>query len=105
VARWFLDKLEEADILVAPSAPYPPPRREAEWVEVGPGQRLDVHLGGASRLCRPVNLSMLPALAVPAGRSSEGLPLGVQLLAAPGEEELLLSVAAMLERDGGLDPR
>jgi aspartyl-tRNA(Asn)/glutamyl-tRNA(Gln) amidotransferase subunit A len=105
VAAWFLERLQGADILVAPSTPYPPPYAEAEWVAVGPGHRLDVHLGGASRLCRPVNLSRLPALAIPAGRTSEGLPLGVQLLAAPGEEELLLSIAVLLERDGDPDPR
>jgi aspartyl-tRNA(Asn)/glutamyl-tRNA(Gln) amidotransferase subunit A len=36
---------------------------------------------------------------VPAGFSSGGLPLGLQLLAAPFEEELLLRAARMLERE------
>ena len=44
----------------------------------------------------------LPAVAVPAGFSEEGLPLGVQLIAGRGQEDLLLATAAMLE---GADER
>jgi aspartyl-tRNA(Asn)/glutamyl-tRNA(Gln) amidotransferase subunit A len=39
-----------------------------------------------------------PVLSVPIAR--EGLPIGVQLLAAPGNERLLFAVAAYLERLG-----
>jgi Asp-tRNA(Asn)/Glu-tRNA(Gln) amidotransferase A subunit family amidase len=101
IAGWFRSRLEDVDVLLAPSTPYPPPAMEAEWVAVGGGRRLDVRLGGASRLCRPVNLSGLPALAIPAGRSSGGLPLGVQLIGRSGRDDLLLSTAVFLEaRDG-----
>lgn len=40
----------------------------------------------------------LPAISVPAGRSAKGLPMGVQFIAAEGQEDLLLSVAGQLER-------
>src|SRR6266508_3413460 len=43
------------------------------------------------------NLLGFPAISVPAGRSSEGLPIGVQLVAPKGTEALLLSVALQLE--------
>lgn len=43
------------------------------------------------------NYAGVPALNVPAGRHSDGLPLGVQLVAVPGGEALLLSVARQLE--------
>lgn len=46
----------------------------------------------------PWNLAGWPALTVPAGRHSAGTPLAVQLVARPGGEALLLSVAAQLER-------
>jgi amidase len=39
-----------------------------------------------------------PAISVPLHWSSDGLPIGVQFLARIGEEELLLSLAAELER-------
>jgi amidase len=35
---------------------------------------------------------------VPAGWSEDGLPLAVQLVALPGQEQLLLSLAAALQR-------
>jgi amidase len=37
-------------------------------------------------------------MTVPAGRAPSGLPLAVQLVAPPGNEARLLSVAAQLER-------
>ena len=49
-------------------------------------------------LTRPVNLAGLPALAIPSGTSSEGLPLGTQLIGGPGSEGLLLETGALLER-------
>ena len=43
-----------------------------------------------------VNLAGLPAISIPAGRSSEGLPLAAQLIAPEFGEELLLKVAKLL---------
>jgi amidase len=45
----------------------------------------------------PLNLVGFPAASVPAGVSADGLPIGVQLAAAPGGEALLLSLARQLE--------
>jgi Asp-tRNA(Asn)/Glu-tRNA(Gln) amidotransferase A subunit family amidase len=42
-----------------------------------------------------------PAVVVPVGRSAEGLPIGVQVIGRPFEEELVLSVAAAIERHSG----
>lgn len=43
------------------------------------------------------NLLGAPAAVVPVGRSPEGLPIGVQIVGRPWEEEIVLSVAAALE--------
>ena len=48
-----------------------------------------------------VNLAGLPALSLPAGRSN-GLPVGVQLIAPWGGEARMLAIAETLERH--LDP-
>ena len=42
-----------------------------------------------------------PAVSVPVGLSGDGLPLSVQIVAASGEDEFALSVAAVLEREFG----
>jgi len=44
------------------------------------------------------NLFDLPVVTVPAGKSNERLPIGVQIVGRPGEEELVLSVAEIVER-------
>jgi amidase len=47
------------------------------------------------------NLLGMPAAVVPFGRSPEGLPIGVQIVGRPWEEEIVLSVAAALEKQRG----
>ena len=44
-----------------------------------------------------VNMAGLPGIAVPAGTSSEGLPLGLQLIGRPFDEETLFAVASVIE--------
>ena len=66
------------------------------------GDAIDVHLGGASTFTRAVNLAKLPSLAMPAGRTPEGLPVGVQIVGARSSESRLLATAIALEQ---LDPR
>ncbi len=46
----------------------------------------------------PCNLAGLPGVSVPCGFTGAGLPVGLQILAAPFEEEKLLRVARMYER-------
>jgi amidase len=49
--------------------------------------------------CVPWNHLGNPAMAVPAGFSSEGMPLSVQIVGRPGDEATLLSLAAQLEAE------
>jgi Asp-tRNA(Asn)/Glu-tRNA(Gln) amidotransferase A subunit family amidase len=48
-----------------------------------------------------LNLTGFPGASVPVGRSSEGLPIGVQVIGRPHEEELVLGVAEGIERGRG----
>jgi len=53
------------------------------------------------RFCQWLNLAGFPGLSLPFGKSPEGLPINVQLIGRPHEEELLLAVAEMLEQARG----
>jgi aspartyl-tRNA(Asn)/glutamyl-tRNA(Gln) amidotransferase subunit A len=52
-----------------------------------------------------VNMAGLPGLAVPAGLSSEGTPLGLQLIGRPFDEETLFRAGAVIEEAAGGSPR
>jgi Asp-tRNA(Asn)/Glu-tRNA(Gln) amidotransferase A subunit family amidase len=54
------------------------------------------------RFSQWLNLAGLPGLSLPMGQSPEGLPINIQLIGRPHEEELLLAVAAQLEQARGL---
>jgi Asp-tRNA(Asn)/Glu-tRNA(Gln) amidotransferase A subunit family amidase len=53
------------------------------------------------RFCQWLNLAGFPALSLPFGRSPEGLPINLQLIGRPYQEELLLAVAESLEQARG----
>jgi aspartyl-tRNA(Asn)/glutamyl-tRNA(Gln) amidotransferase subunit A len=48
-----------------------------------------------------VNMAGLPAISVPGGLSEEGLPLGLQLIGRPFDEETLFSLAEVIEQAAG----
>ena len=50
------------------------------------------------------NLLGMPAAVVPITRTSEGLPIGVQVVGMPWEEEVVLEVSERVERDFGFCP-
>lgn len=89
---------EEVDVIAWPTVPAVAPPLEAPMVELPSGtltaDAANVR-GGAL-----ANLTGIPAISVPVG-SSEGLPIGLQLQAAWGRDELLLDAAEALERANG----
>jgi aspartyl-tRNA(Asn)/glutamyl-tRNA(Gln) amidotransferase subunit A len=48
-----------------------------------------------------VNMAGLPGIAVPAGRDGQGLPLGLQLIGRPFDEETLFSLGEVIEQAAG----
>ena len=49
----------------------------------------------------PVNLAGLPGISVPAGLDAQGLPLGLQLIGRPLDEETLFSLGGAIEDAAG----
>lgn len=56
---------------------------------------------GLGNWLRPANFLGLPAISLPSGCDSEGMPLGIQLLARQYQDVVLLQKAALLEKDLG----
>jgi Asp-tRNA(Asn)/Glu-tRNA(Gln) amidotransferase A subunit family amidase len=94
----FLKQMQRYPILLCPVAAVPAFRHgERSWrIEGKTVQYLD-----AWSYTEFFNLLGNPAVVVPAGRSPEGLPIGVQIIGRPWEEEQVLSVAAALEEQCG----
>jgi aspartyl-tRNA(Asn)/glutamyl-tRNA(Gln) amidotransferase subunit A len=84
--------LENVDVLAGPTCPTPA-FKIGELVD----DPLQMYL---SDICTiSANLAGIPGVSVPAGFSKNGLPIGLQLLAGPFEEEKLLRAARMFERE------
>lgn len=85
------------DLLITPTVAEVPPRiGEHDHVEgdpMAPMKRAAKWLG----FTQPFNTTGQPAISLPLHRTAAGLPVGVQLVADYGREDLLISVAAQLE--------
>jgi Asp-tRNA(Asn)/Glu-tRNA(Gln) amidotransferase A subunit family amidase len=94
----FFTKMRRYPILLCPAAAIPAFRHgERSWQIEGK----TVHYLDAWSYADFFNLLGNPAAVVPVSHSFEGLPIGVQIVGRPWEEEQVLSVAAALEKQGG----
>ena len=98
VRAGVLAEMQRFPILLCPVAAIPAFRhREREWVVEGK----TVKYLDAWSYTEWFNLLGFPAAVVPMGMSPEGLPIGVQIVGRPWEEELVLAVAGALEEQRG----
>ena len=102
VRERVLLQMRKYPVLLCPTASIPAFRHgEREWqVEGKTVKYLD-----AWSYCEWFNLLGFPAVVVPMGRSTDGLPIGVQIVGRPWEEELVLAVAAVLDEARGPSPQ
>lgn len=94
----IFEQMREYPILLCPVASIPAFRHgERTWAIDGK----TVEYLDAWSYCEWFNLLGTPAAVVPVGHSPDGLPIGVQISARPWEEEAVLSVAEVLEKECG----
>ena len=96
IAQDFAEAYKQVDVLLTPTTPT---------AAFAIGEKIDdplsMYLNDVFTV--PVNLAGLPGISIPAGLSSEGLPLGLQLIGRTFDEETLLRVAGVLEEAAGFN--
>jgi aspartyl-tRNA(Asn)/glutamyl-tRNA(Gln) amidotransferase subunit A len=92
--RRALSALAEVDVVACPTVPVPPPPLDGPDVT----RRLN-------RNTKPFNGLGWPAISLPCGHDRDGLPVGLQLVAAPGEDWRLIALARTAEELLGYEQR
>ncbi|HVE94328.1 MAG TPA: amidase [Acidimicrobiales bacterium] len=85
------------DLLITPTIPELPPTLGQFAPQEGNPLAGLFRGGGLVPFTIPFNITGQPAISLPLGQSAEGLPIGVQIVAAPYREDLLIQVASQLE--------
>ncbi|WP_137155089.1 amidase [Rhizobium sp. FKL33] len=94
----FLDgAFADADVLIAPVMPFPPPL--SDEVDVGDSPEMNRVVAGMTRFTRPFSYLGLPVVTLPVAKTPDGLPISVQCIARPWREDLAARAAGCLERN------
>ena len=97
IARTIDDLFDKVDMFMTPVWPFALPTIEDS--DVGANPQAAPLMQRIGHNTRPVNFLGLPAVCLPVGFDSNGLPLSVQLVGKPFSEGLLLRAARAIERD------
>ena len=95
IARRVVMFFEAYDVLVLPTYMFPT-IRVSEWAQLNPEETLQKIISWIAP-CPPFNASGLPAIAIPTGFDTNGLPVGVQLVGRPAAEATIIALAAQIE--------
>ncbi|OCQ99240.1 amidase [Oscillatoriales cyanobacterium USR001] len=95
IARRIVGFFNDFDVLVLPTYMHSS-IRVGEWANLSPEETLQKIINWIAP-CPPFNSSGQPAIALPTGLDSNGLPLGIQLIGRPGAEATLIALAAQIE--------
>ncbi|MCM2340935.1 amidase family protein, partial [Rhodoferax sp.] len=101
--RVYRDKVnalfQHWDVLLAPATPVAAPEIGAEWIDIN-GTRYPSR-PSLGLLTQPVSFAGCPVVAAPLWPAgTAGLPIGVQVIAAPWREDLALRAAQVLQSTG-----
>lgn len=95
IGRQFERLFEQVDCIFTPATSITAPKIGQTTVEIG-GTTEDVR-AAATRLTRGMNALGNPAISIPCGLSKSGLPIGLQIIGARGQDDGVLHAAAAME--------
>jgi amidase len=95
-ARRMADWWNDHDLLVTPTVGAPPP--ELGWFTAAGPEEEGTRIASFIPYTAQFNMTGQPAVSLPLHWTPAGLPVGVQLVAAYGREDLLIRVASQLEQ-------
>lgn len=87
----FIEAYKKCDILLTPTAPTPA-------FALGETQKDPVTMYLNDIFTIPASMAGMPGMSIPVGLSSDGLPLGLQILSKPFDEETIFKAAYALEQ-------
>ena len=93
----FEEALFDRDALLTPTTPLPATKIEDDVETELLGKKVNT-FKTFTRNCNPISMVGYPAITVPAGYSTSGLPVGLQIVTRPWEEDKLLSIAHAFEQ-------
>ncbi len=96
IASDFTNAFEKVDAIVTPVSPFPAFKLGEKVADP-----LEMYLSDIYTIT--ASLAGIPGVSVPCGNSSEGLPIGMQILASHFEEAKMLKLAHAFERAGGFE--
>jgi aspartyl-tRNA(Asn)/glutamyl-tRNA(Gln) amidotransferase subunit A len=91
IARDFAEAFERCDVLLAPTAP-------STAFAIGENEDDPIKMYLNDVFTVPASLAGLPGISVPAGVGKDGMPLGLQIIGRPFDEQGVLNVAEAVER-------
>lgn len=96
IARDFREAFEKADVIVTPTSPVPPFRLGERTANP-----LQMYLADSYTVTG--SMAGVPGISVPSGKTSKGLPIGLQIYGPAFGEDRVLHLAHAFERAGGSD--
>jgi len=97
IAAGFEEAMHGLDALLVPTTVMPAPKIGEDSVVDLEGKKLPT-ITTLTRNTNPFNVINYPAITIPAGYSETGLPIGLQIVMRPWEDEKLLEIAYVFEQ-------
>ncbi len=96
ISQDFMNVFEKCDALLTPTAP-------SSAFAIGENEDDPIKMYLNDIFTVPASLAGLPAMSVPAGIDAHGLPLGLQVIARPWDEETVFKISDVMENMSGFN--